>query len=98
VLKVSTAKLTYGSEAAEHLSVSVTPEFAGSTPTGKVTVKASGSVLCVISLANAKGSCPLSAKKLAPGSYSLVADYAGSAEFAASASSRETVSVAKARS
>jgi hypothetical protein len=98
VLKLSNAKLTYGDEGAEHLSVTVSPEFAGSTPTGTVTVKDSTTTLCVISLSGAKGACTLSATKLPAGTYSLVTTYSGSANFGSSASVKESLTVAKATS
>jgi len=94
-LKLSTAKVTYGDEQVEHLSVAVSPQFAGSTPTGTVTVKESTTTLCTITLSAAKGSCTLSSKKLPAGTYSLVATYNGSTNFAGSTSAKETLTVVK---
>lgn len=94
-LGLSTAKATYGDEEAEHLSVTVSPEFAGSTPAGTVKVAASTVTLCVITLSSGKGSCDLSSKKLPVGTHHLVATYSGSKNLLASASSTETLSVAK---
>jgi hypothetical protein len=94
-LKLSAAKVTHGDEGAEHLSVTVSPEFAGSTPTGTVTVKESTTTLCVIKLSLGKGSCTLSAKKLPVGTYRLGATYGGSADFDTSTSVKETLAVAE---
>jgi hypothetical protein len=92
-LAMSAANLRYGHEQAERLSVRVVPRFAG-TPAGQVTVRAGRAVVCVITLASGAGSCTLTPKKLAPGSYRLIASYPGSAGFAASASPARTLVVA----
>jgi hypothetical protein len=93
-LKLSPSKVTFGHEASEHISVNVSPEFAGSVPDGKVTVKISSRTLCVISLSSSgMGSCTLSAKKLSVGTYGVVANYSGSRDFNTSASTKETLAV-----
>jgi hypothetical protein len=92
-LTLSAARVTFGNEQAERLSVRVAPQYSG-TPAGTVTVSAGHAVVCVIRLASGAGSCTLTAKKLAAGSYRLVAGYAGSAGFAASASAAQTLVVA----
>jgi hypothetical protein len=97
-LKLSAAKVTYGDEQIEHLSVTVSPQYSGTTATGTVTVKQSTTTLCVITLKSGKGSCTLSAEKLAVGTYGLVATYKGSTDFGGSASAKESVTVAKATS
>ena len=89
-LDLSAPKVNLGEEGAEQLSVAVLPEFAGSTPTGIVTVKDSTATLCMISLSAGEGSCTLSESKLPVGTYSLVATYSGSAGFDASASATKT--------
>jgi hypothetical protein len=95
-LKLSPSTLTFGHETVEHVSVNVSPEFTGSMPGGKVTVKISSRTLCVISLSSSgKGSCALSARKLSAGTYGLVASYNGSSEFGTSASTKETLKVVK---
>lgn len=95
-LKLLTAKVTYGKEGVKSLiSVTVAPEFSGSTPTGTVTVKESTTTLCVITLSATKVSCTLSNTKLPVGNYSLVATYGGSTDFAGSASAKETLTVVK---
>ena len=94
-LKLSAAKVTYGDEQVEHLSVTVTPQYPGTTPTGKVTIKASTTSLCVVKLKSGKVSCTLSAKRLKTGTYHLVASYGGSTNFKGSTSAKETLTVAK---
>jgi hypothetical protein len=93
-LKLSSSKVIFGHETSEHLSVKVSPEFAGSIPNGKVTVKSSSTTLCVISLSpSGTGSCTLSAKKLSAGTYGLLASYSGSSDFGTSAAPTETLKV-----
>jgi hypothetical protein len=92
-LKLSATKVTLGKEQTEHLSVEVTPQFAGSTPTGTVTIRTASSKLCVITLSSGKGSCSLSSKRLAAGTHHLVATYAGSKNLLSSASAPETLKV-----
>jgi hypothetical protein len=94
-LKLSSSKVTYGHEQTEHLSVMVSPEFAGSTPTGRVTVEGSGMTLCVITLSSGKGSCTLSVKRVDAGTYQFVATYGRSTNFEGSTSAKETLTVAK---
>ncbi len=95
VLKLSSKKVTYSKEQAEHLSVTISPQHSGPTPPGTVTIKASATTLCVIKLKSAKGSCSLSSKKLKPGTYRLVATYGGSKNFKGSTSAKETLIIAK---
>jgi hypothetical protein len=45
-LKLSAMKVTYGDEQAEHLSVTVSPQYSGSKPSGPVKVKQSTMTLC----------------------------------------------------
>jgi hypothetical protein len=94
-LRLSAGKVTRGHEKSETLSVKVSAKYAGSTPTGRVTVKRASKTVCVITLSKGNGSCRLSATKLAVGSYRLVASYGGSANFAPSTSSKETLVVVK---
>jgi hypothetical protein len=92
---LSATKVTYGHEQVEHLSVTVSPQYSGTTPAGRVTVKESTTRLCVIKLSSAKGSCKLSARQLKPGTYHLVATYGGSTDFKGSTSAKETLTVIK---
>ena len=93
-LALSKSTVTFGKEQAEHLSVAVAPQFAG-TPTGTVTVKAGTRTVCAITLKSGKGSCALTAKELKPGTYQLTASYPGKGGFTGSASAPRTLKVAK---
>ncbi len=95
ILNLSIAKITYGDEQVEHLSVTVSPRYSGTMPTGRVTIKESKTTLCTISLSGAKGSCTLSPKKFTAGKYHLLATYGGSTNFKGSSSAKETLTVAK---
>ena len=64
VLKLSAAKVTYGDEQVELMSVKVSPEFTAPTPTGKVTISEGKTTLCVLALLSGKASCGLTAKEL----------------------------------
>jgi len=99
-LKIKT--VTVGHENREHLTVTVKPKFAGVTPTGKVTFKATrkgGSVttLCRnVTLVNGKARCTIGARKLRRGTYRLIATYGGSGIYTGSTSpisSRDTLTV-----
>ena len=94
-LMLSAAKVTYGHEGTAQLSVTVSPQYAGSTPSGTVTVTQSTTTLCVITLSSGKGKCKLSPRKLKAGTYHLVATYGGNANFKASTSAKKTLTVAK---
>ncbi len=96
-LALSPSRVTYGGEEAEHVSVAVSPEFAGSMPTGTVTLRDSTRILCVVRLRSARGSCGMSPAELGAGSYRLVATYNDSADFGSSAAG-ETLTVSRARS
>ena len=95
-LKLSGSRVTYGDEQAERLSVTVSPQFAGVVPSGKVTLKESTTTLCVIKLSSAKGSCTLGATKFGAGVEHLVASYGGSSDFDGSSSSHQTVTISDA--
>jgi hypothetical protein len=94
-LRLSAAKVTYGHEQTEHLSVTVSPQHPGTTPTGRVKVKQPTTTLCVITLKSGKGKCTLSAKKLKAGTYHLAATYGGSTNFTGSTSAKETLTVVR---
>jgi Bacterial Ig-like domain (group 3) len=93
-LALSAARISYGHEQAERLTVTVSPRYAG-TPAGSVTLKAGRTVVCVVKLASGKGSCRLTARELEAASYHLVADYGGSADFGSSVSAAKTLTVLK---
>jgi hypothetical protein len=91
-LTLSSATVKVGNEGTEHLSVQVKPKFSG-TPTGKVTIKAGATSVCVITLKGGKGTCTLTARQLAAGTYHLTAGYSGTASFAVSTSTSKTLTV-----
>jgi Bacterial Ig-like domain (group 3) len=93
-LSLSAARVTYGHEQAEHLTVTVTPQYSG-TPSGKVTIKAGTATICTITLASGKGSCTLTARQLRVGTYTLAASYPGSSDFTSSTSARKTLTVVR---
>jgi hypothetical protein len=84
-LTLSLARLTYGDEQAERVSVVVSPRYAG-LPGGTVTIRAGGVALCSAPLAGGRGSCAPEAKALRSGTWSVVAAYGGSADFLVSSS------------
>jgi hypothetical protein len=94
-LKLSTTTVIYGHEQTERLSVAISPQFAGTMPTGTVTVKMSITTLCRITLSSGNGSCRLSAWKLKAGTYSLVATYGGNTNFRGSSSAGKTLIAAE---
>jgi Bacterial Ig-like domain (group 3) len=93
-LKLSAAKVTDGHEQSERLSVTVSPKYAGPAG-GKATIKAGKTAICVITLKLGKGTCTLTARKLRVGRYALTAAYPGSADYASSASTRKTLTIAR---
>jgi len=94
-LKLSVAKVPYGHEQAERLSVTVTPQFAGPTPTGRVNIRTGGTVLCTASLSSGTGTCRLSPRELKARMYGLVAVFSGGANFKGSVSREVTLVVTK---
>jgi len=95
-LTLSPTKVTYGDEQVEKFSVTVTPQFAGTTPTGKVAVMAGTLTLCVITLSDGKGSCwlsPAQSKVLAAGSHTIVGSYGGDSNFNGTKSKGEVLTV-----
>jgi Bacterial Ig-like domain (group 3) len=93
-LTLSKSSVTFGQEQAEHLSVTVAPQFGG-TPAGTVTLKSGTRTVCTITLKSGKGSCALTAKEFKPGTYQLIARYPGKGGFTGSASAPRTLKVAK---
>jgi hypothetical protein len=96
-LSLSTAKVIYGHEQAERLSVTASPQYSG-TPGGTVAVKSGSTTVCTITLGSGKGSCTLTATKLPAGTQHLTASYNGNADFTASTSAAKTLTVSKAAS
>jgi hypothetical protein len=93
-LALSRTAITYGNEKVERLSVTVTGQY-GTTPTGKVAIRAGNTLIATITLANGKGSYTLTARQLKAGTYQLTAAYVGSTDFSASDSVAKTLKVAK---
>lgn len=93
-LTLSAAKVVFGHEQGERLTVKVSPQRGG-TPTGTVTVRSGSTVICTVSLGGGKGSCTLAAKRLPVGRHSLTAGYAGSVGYSGSTSAAKTVTVVR---
>jgi hypothetical protein len=96
-LSLSAARIRFGHEQAEKLSVRVTPTRGG-TPTGRVTIKAGSVRLCTITLragSGGKGSCRLTATRLRRGAHHLRASYGGSTVYRGSISGRHTLTITK---
>ena len=89
-LELSARRVTYGDEQVEQLSVSVSPQYPGATPTGTVTISGAN---CQITLSSGRGSCTLPATYLSAGSRNMVATYNGSSSFRWSASAKETITI-----
>jgi len=92
-LVLSKKTVAFDNETAEVFTATVSPEYAGSMPTGTVTVTESTATVCVITLSAATGSCPLSADQLPAGSYELIGTYSGDGNFGGSASPRKALTV-----
>ena len=94
-LTLSAGSVAFGSEQRERITVTVSPQRSGK-PSGTVTVKTGSTVLCAFRLNSAgKGSCTLSAKRLAVGKHSLVASYAASVGYTGSGSAAKVVTVVR---
>jgi Bacterial Ig-like domain (group 3) len=91
-LTVSAARVRYGDERAERMTVVITAQD-GTVPGAKVTIKSGRTALCALTLGSGKGSCTLAAVQLRPGTYSLTVTYPGSANYAGSVSSPKTLVV-----
>jgi hypothetical protein len=93
-LALSSAKAAFGHEQSEKLTVSVKAARYGPA-TGSVTISAGKARICAITLRSGRGTCTLSAKRLAPGVYRLVASYPGDGKFAKSVSPGRRLTVVK---
>jgi len=92
---LSRTKTTYGHEQAVRISVRVSSAYTGSTPTGTVRISESTKTLCRIALSHGAGSCRLSKKQLAVGTYNLVASYGGNSIFFGSTAAKEILKIAR---
>ena len=79
-LSTSAFSVAAGQEQQERITVTVAP-LTGGTPTGTVTVSASGSTVCTITLSGGHGSCTLRASQLPKGNYLLTANYGGDGSY-----------------
>jgi hypothetical protein len=93
-LKLSSAKIRFGHEQTETLSVQVKPRTGG-TPSGQVTIVAGKARICAIKLKAGKGACKLGANQLKPGTYKLTGNYGGSSTYSRSSTPAEKLTVAK---
>jgi hypothetical protein len=84
--------ITYGKEQSQKISVKVTAS--GAVPGGTLNVLSGTHLICAVPLKSGKGSCTLSAKRLAKGTYHLYARYPGSFGFGTSYSKTVTLMVA----
>ncbi len=89
---LSAAKVTYGKETAEKITVAV--KATTPTPAGQVTVATNtNQLLCSITLKNGAGDCKLTAKKLKAGTYTVVDRYRSAAPYTTSSSAAKTLKV-----
>lgn len=92
-LTLAKTAITYGQETTEKLTASVS-HTGSAAVTGTVQVKSGSSVVCAITLNHGVGSCTLTAKRLIPRTYHLVAVYPGNGDYLASTSPAKTLTVA----
>jgi hypothetical protein len=92
-LKLSGSSISYRDEQVERLSVDVTAEYPGPAPSGPVFMRESSFTLCEIKLSSGRGTCQLSPRQLAAGTFHIVANYVGSADFDVSSSVKQTLTV-----
>ena len=95
-LALTAAKVPYGDEDAEHLSVAVASK-AGGTPNGAVTIAQGRTTICTVTLSAGKGNCTLPATRFSPGAYGVTASYPGAAPFLPSTAAAKTLTVTKAK-
>jgi Bacterial Ig-like domain (group 3) len=91
-VSLSAARVSYGDEQAERVSVAVSSSH-GAAPSGLVAVRTRGGALCPITLKAGRGSCAVPALKFAPGPITVTASYGGASGFAPSASASKTFAV-----
>ena len=96
-IKLSTDPITFGHEQIEKFTVTVRGSGAP-VPTGKVAVKSGKTILCTATLAGGRASCSPSAAVLSAGKHSIVAVYAGDANFLVSTSIPSSLTIARAES
>ena len=95
-LSLSSSTVTYGNEEAVTYTAAVSPQFAGSTPRGTVTVTSGATTLCTFTLPTATPACTTSTGTVLDASgtpYALAATYGGDANFTGSADSSQSLTV-----
>jgi hypothetical protein len=94
-LATNASSVSYGKEKTLVVTVTVTPQYPGTTVAGTVTITASRVTLCKgKALTRGKATCSPAARTTLPkGTYSLIATYSGNADYAASKSSAKSVKV-----
>jgi len=95
-IKSTVTSLNFGAEQSATFTVTVTPQFAGTTPSGTVRLLQGGNLVCSLSLFNGSAACSPSPTALSAGSVPLVARYGGDPNFTASSSTALAMSVSKA--
>jgi len=93
---LSAARVTYGHEQAEKVSVTVSASLG--IVIGRVAVTSDRETACTLTLANGTGSCTIPARHFSAGPHALTAAYAGATGFTGSSSAAMHVSVVKATS
>jgi len=91
ILRLSRAKITYGHEQAERLTVTV--RSSRGAPSGTMLVTEGAKTICKRRLKGGMGSCILGAKRLKLGSHKLRARFVGSNGFLPSTSAAEKLRV-----
>ena len=91
-LRLSASTVTFGQEHSGPLFVKTVP-ISGGTATGTFAIMAGSNTVCTGILAGGAGSCAMPDQALPPGSYQLSASYNGDANYAASASAPQFITV-----
>jgi len=90
-LSLPAAKVTYGREQAERVSVAVSAP-SGATPSGTVTVWAGAAIICHrITLAAGQATCLVGETRLPAGTWHLTASYGGSGALGSAMSAARTL-------
>ncbi len=93
---LSAAKLAYGHEQSEKVSVVVSAGLG--FPGGKATVRSGSITVCAATLSAGRGSCTVPATKFSPGTVNVTVSYGGATGFAPSATAEKSFTVARAES
>jgi large repetitive protein len=93
-LQLAVDTVAVGGEDAAVFTVQANPTVGAGTPTGTIAVKENGTGVCTVILADGN-TCAPKPKQLAAGTYQITATYNGDANFAASTSPAQTLTVKK---